>query len=143
MLCMNSGTNRRVELAPGRVADASGALYLRDQRALLIADVHLGYGWALRRRRQLGPVGDERVSSKLMSVVNEYDPEQIVFLGDLVHAPRPAPKERAAVESAIGTLAARCSVTVVLGNHDRGFGRDFPSLPAKVCREWHAPGIIA
>jgi len=108
-----------------------------------MADVHLGYGWALRRRGQLGPVGDDLVCRKLMETVDELDPTSIVFLGDLVHAPKPAPEERAAVENTVRALAERAEVIVVLGNHDRGLVRDFPSLPATVCRQWEGGGITA
>ncbi len=124
-------------------AHASGALWLDEIRTLIAADVHLGYGWALRRRGQLGPVGDDKVCQKLISVVKELAPEEIVFLGDLVHAPRPAPAERHAVEVTIGELGRSSRVTVVLGNHDRGFIRDFPSLPVETCRIWVRGGITA
>ena len=135
--------SRQVELAPGRFAHASGALWLADLRAAVMADVHLGYGWALRRRGQLGPVGDDRVRAKLISTVDELAPELIVFLGDLVHAPRPAPEERFAFESTIRELTGRAKIVLVLGNHDRGFARDFLSLPVEVCREWHGAGLLA
>lgn len=108
-----------------------------------MADVHLGYGWALRRRGQLGPVGDDLVCRKLMDTVEELDPVRIVFLGDLVHAPKPAPEERAAVENTVRNLAHRADIVIVLGNHDRGLVRDFPNLPASVCREWQHGGIVA
>ncbi|MBC7924712.1 MAG: metallophosphoesterase [Bryobacteraceae bacterium] len=125
-----------LEIRPGTFAHASGALWLADSGTLLAADVHLGYGWALRRRGQLGPVGDDLVCRKLMETAQELQPGEIVFLGDLVHAPRPAPEERHEVESTLRTLAEKCKVVVVLGNHDRGFVRDFPSLPVEICRMW-------
>src|SRR5687768_17009308 len=99
MLCMNSGDKTRtVELAHGRFAHASGALWLPDADTILLADVHLGFGWALRRRGQLGPVQDSAVRKKLFDVVDELRPRVVVFLGDVVHAPRPAPAEREAIE---------------------------------------------
>jgi len=129
-----------LEIGPGRIAHPSGGLWLPSHRTLLLADVHLGYGWALRRRGQLGPVGDDRVCRKLRDAVAELAPVHIVFLGDLVHAPNPAPAERAAIESIVAELAASAQVTIVLGNHDRALERDFPSLPAEICRAWTAPG---
>ena len=132
---------RLVDLGEGRYAHASGALWLPDLRTAVLADVHLGFGWALRRRGQLGPVHDPAIEMKLAGVVAELKPETVVFLGDLVHAPRPTPAEREIVERAIGSLNAR--VIVVLGNHDRGFTRDYPKLPVEVCQEWRPPGLIA
>src|SRR5690349_11353616 len=93
-----------IDLGQGRMAHASGALWLPDRRTVLVADVHLGFGWALRRRGQLGPVSDAGVGRKLASVAAELQPETIVFLGDLVHAPRPTPQERDLVETTLGAL---------------------------------------
>jgi uncharacterized protein len=133
--------SRLVDLGNGRHAHASGALWLPDLSTAVLADVHLGFGWALRRRGQLGPVGDANVERKLAGVIEELCPETVVFLGDLVHAPRPTPQEKATVERAVGSLKAK--VVVVLGNHDRGFTRDYPGLPVEVCQEWRPPGFIA
>jgi uncharacterized protein len=134
-------TSRLVDLGDGRHAHASGALWLPHFRAAVLADVHLGFGWALRRRGQLGPVHDPLVERKLAGVIDELQPETVVFLGDLVHAPRPTPAEREIVTRAVGMLNAR--VIVVLGNHDRGFTRDYPNLPVEVCDEWRPEGLIA
>jgi metallophosphoesterase superfamily enzyme len=135
--CTRSG----VEIGAGRFAHASGALWLAETRTALVADLHLGFGWALRRRGQLGPVEDDASRVKLMSLVEELRPETIVFLGDLVHAPRPAAPERDAVMSTIRGLDAR--LVVVLGNHDRRFVRDYPELQVECCDVWHGPGIVA
>ena len=133
--------SRLVDLGCGRHAHASGGLWLPEIRTAVLADVHLGFGWALRRRGQLGPVGDAEVERKLAAVTDELGPETVVFLGDLVHAPRPTPQERATVERVIGSLKAR--VVVVLGNHDRRFARDYPDEPVEVGEEWRGPDLIA
>ena len=133
--------SRLVDLGEGRHAHASGAMWLPEIGAVVLADVHLGFGWALRRRGQLGPVHDPGVEHKLAGVIDELKPDTVVFLGDVVHAPRPTPAEREIVERSIGMLNAR--VIVVLGNHDRGFTRDYPHLPVEVCDEWRPEGLIA
>lgn len=143
---MKSGADLRsrfVDLGHGRTAHASGALWLEEEHSAVLADVHLGYGWALRRRGQLGPVGDDKTRRKLMDVIEELNPRRVVLLGDLVHAPRPAPEERASLEAAIAWLRERADVTVVLGNHDRRFGRDYPDLGVDTCREWKGANVIA
>lgn len=125
-----------LELSPGRIADSSGALYLERTRTLMIADAHLGYGWAQRRRGQMGPVGDGGIRERLTAVVNRYQPSEIVFLGDTVHAPRPSAPEREFIEAVLGELVTFARVTVVRGNHDRAFGRDFGDLPIALDTEW-------
>jgi metallophosphoesterase superfamily enzyme len=132
---------RLFDLGGGRYAHASGALWMPDARTLLLADVHLGFGWALRRRGHLGPVTDGGVGRKLADLVAELSPETVVFLGDLVHAPRPAPQERDMVERILRALPPR--LVVVIGNHDRGFVRDYPELAVEVCAEWSHGGVVA
>jgi uncharacterized protein len=135
--------SRFVDLGAGRVAHASGALWLEDEQAAVLADVHLGYGWALRRRGQLGPVGDHGTRAKLMEAVEELRPRKVVLLGDVVHAPRPVKEERASLEEAVRWLRERAHVIVVLGNHDRRFRQDYPDLPLEVCEEWRSGEMVA
>jgi putative SbcD/Mre11-related phosphoesterase len=135
--------NRLVELAPGKYAHASGALWLAESRTALVADVHLGYGWALRRRGQLGPVIDGGVRERLEAVVEELKPERLIFLGDLVHAPRPAPPEREMVEATLKGLQERAELTLVTGNHDRGFGDDYGELGLRLLPLWESDELVA
>jgi metallophosphoesterase superfamily enzyme len=86
-------------------------------------------------------VEDDRTRTKLLATVEELAPETIVFLGDLVHAPRPAEEERHGLVQTLASIRAR--VVVVLGNHDRGFTRDYAGLEVECCDEWRSPGMIA
>jgi hypothetical protein len=134
---------RLLEIAPGRVAHASGALWLPEIRAVLIADAHLGYGWAQRRRGELGPLRDDLARAKLDALVDELAPREIVFLGDVVHAPRPGADERALIEDTLSSLAERLQLTLVRGNHDRAFQRDFAGLGIPLAGEWSGGGVVA
>jgi uncharacterized protein len=132
-----------LELVPGRWAHASGALWLSDCRTALLADVHLGYGWALRRRGQLGPVQDAAVRRKLMAAIEDLNPLTVVFVGDIVHAPRPGPQERSAIESTLTELSTRCELVLIPGNHDRAFLRDYPGASVRIVSEWRQRGLLA
>ena len=135
---------REIEIAPGVFAHAGGALILREPRTvLLVADVHLGYGWAQRRRGQLGPVQDAGVHEKLHALIDELSPATMVFLGDVVHAPNPSPQERALVERTLASLAARVEIVAVRGNHDRAFARDYASLGIRAADNWQGTGLTA
>jgi metallophosphoesterase superfamily enzyme len=134
---------RWVEIAPGRLAHASGALWLPESRTALIADLHLGYAWAQRRRGELGPMIEGGASAKLEALLAELDPAELVILGDLVHAPKPDSGEREAIEATVRRAADRVRLTLVPGNHDRGFLRDFPDLPLTVTEQWQGPGLLA
>lgn len=135
--------SRLVELAAGRYAHPAGALWLPASRTALIADTHLGYAWAQRRRGELGPVSEGGVGRKLEELIDELQPAELVVIGDLVHAPRPHTDERSQIELVIRALAARTRMVLVPGNHDRGFVRDFPGLPLEITDCWRGGGLTA
>ncbi len=121
----------------------TGALWIDETSTALIADAHLGYGWAQRRHGELGPVLDDRSGAKLNRVVDELAPREIVFLGDLVHAPHPGVEERKFVEGLLSDLLKRTRVTAVRGNHDRHFLRDYASLGLIPVTHWQHRHVIA
>ncbi len=110
---------------------------------VIIADAHLGYSWAQRRRGELGPLADEAAKAKLLRVADELKPAEFVFLGDLVHAPRPCAPERTWIEELLTELSQRARLVAVRGNHDRAFAREFGHLPLQMVETWSAPGILA
>lgn len=138
-----AGLSSLCEIGPGRYAHASGALWIKAAQAILVADAHLGYGWAQRRRGELGPVADTKSHPRLKAVGDELAPKQWIFLGDLVHAPRPGQEERAAIEHTLLDLAASAEVVLVRGNHDRAFIKDFGHLGFTVVDCWNHHGLVA
>lgn len=137
--------NRTTHLAlrDGVIADCSGALYLEASETLLIADAHLGYAWAQRRRGELGPLTDGGIVDRLRSALDRWNPGRIVFLGDVVHRGRPSAEERHVIESALHEAAGRTRLVAVLGNHDRNFESDFGNLNIECCDHWEDADILA
>lgn len=133
----------RVEITRGHIAHCSGALYLEESGSLFIADAHLGYGWAQRRRGQLGPLSDGGIEEKLNAVVAEFQPAELIFLGDTVHAPKPGGQERAFVEAVLTSLLERTRLRVIEGNHDRAFRRDFGHLLIPIEKQWRQKDVLA
>ncbi len=123
-------------VAFGLLAHCSGALWMPRARILFIADTHLGYSWAQRRRGELGPLADFQTKEKLLQVCDELSPQRLVFLGDLVHAPRPCEPERNWIEATLRELSGRAELVSVRGNHDRAFAREFGHLPLHHCESW-------
>lgn len=132
-----------VSLLPGLVAHPSGALWIPGIRTAILADVHLGYSWAQRRRGELGPLADEAAKDKLLHLATDLNPEQLVFLGDMVHAPRPCAPEREWIGSLLMLLGERARIVAVRGNHDRAFAREFRHLNLTTLESWSAPGLLA
>jgi len=116
---------------------------MEAERTAFIADIHLGYGWAQRRRGELGPLADERSREKLLALRAELKPERIIFLGDLVHAPRPCEPERAWIEQLLQDLSQSAKLIAVRGNHDRAFAEEFGHLPITTVPVWYESSITA
>ena len=132
-----------VSLAPGLLAHRSGAAFLPQSKTLLVADLHLGYSWAQRRRGELGPLADTRTREKLLAACEELVPKRIVFLGDLVHAPRPCPEEYEWIEALIKEVSRQAELIAIRGNHDRAFAKEFSHLPVQKVESWSEEGLWA
>jgi len=130
-------------LLPGLWAHSSGALWIAESQTAIVADVHLGYSWAQRRRGELGPLADFRTREKLLRLADDLKPLRIVFLGDLVHAPRPCAPEREWIENTLVELKGRAELIAVRGNHDRAFSREFGHLEIDALESWSASNLIA
>jgi putative SbcD/Mre11-related phosphoesterase len=130
-------------ISPELHAHASGALWVPETRTAIIADLHLGYSWAQRRRGELGPLADARTREKLLGVRDQLQPSRYVFLGDVVHAPRPCEPERAWIEAILHELASGAKLIAVRGNHDRRFAAEFAHLSFQHVVTWSERSVTA
>ena len=99
------------------------AIYWPARRTLLVADVHIGKAASYRALHQPVPRGTtDATLARLDALLNSYDCEQLIILGDFLHA-------RTALSP--GTLASlhtwrsrhsAVNVVLVRGNHDRHAG---------------------
>ena len=101
------------------IAHLSGALYWPARRVLMVADLHLEKGSSYGRSRQFLPPYDSRATLAALSrVIEEFDPAEVICLGDSFHdgeaAARLAPDDR---RTLIGLARGRRWVWL-LGNHD-------------------------
>src|SRR5262245_43189466 len=104
----------RVEVQPGIWLDSRLAIWMSAERLLVMADLHWGFAASHRSRGNLLPWwGDEEIEQRLDGLVADYRPEEMIWLGDVVHAAEGA----ARVEAFLGRSTVR--VTHLAGNHDR------------------------
>ncbi len=100
-------------------ADAAGALYWPAERVLIVADLHLEKGSsAAKAGRMLPPYDTRETLAQLAALIDRYQPETLVALGDSVHDTGAA--ERMATEDleTLGMLQSACDWIWVTGNHD-------------------------
>lgn len=129
-------SSRLVEIWPEIMAHASGGLLLTCSRTLVLADVHLGYSWAQRRRGELGPLADENTRHKIMQVLDELLPDKLLLSGDIVHAPSPSKPEVEFIEQVLTEIRGKTELIGIRGNHDRQFSKDFGGLGIPLVEEW-------
>jgi len=90
---------------------------MEEERALLVADLHLGYAWAHRQQGNLMPIGGaEDTLDRLQALVNEYAPREIIVLGDIIHA---AVAEKAVLTDLRRLNELGAPVSLIAGNHDK------------------------
>jgi uncharacterized protein len=105
------------------IGDCSGALYWREERTLLVADLHLEKAASYAPAGALLPPYDTRETlARLAAVIERYDPARIVALGDSFH--RPGASERMAADdlATLGALQRGRDWLWIAGNHDPEVG---------------------
>lgn len=103
------------------------AAYLAADRALLVADVHLGKAQAFRRLGAPVPEGTTQGTlARLARAIERTGARQVIVLGDLLHAALATPRARGeATRQAVAEWRRRhASLRLVLvrGNHDARAG---------------------
>lgn len=97
-----------------------GSVYLKECRALVVADLHLGKAAAFRAGGLPVPEGDvERDLHRLELICGQYaEVDEVVVAGDLFHSQAGLTEDIA--EQLRGSIQRlRRPVSLVLGNHDR------------------------
>ena len=130
------------------VLRVSGAMWLPDYRALIVADLHFEKGSAYARRGQLLPPYDTRETlTRLEREVTATTPDLLIFLGDSFHDG--AAEDRLAGDDArrLAALATGRRLIWIVGNHDADGPRALPgeiidtmTLGALVLRHEPLPG---
>ena len=115
------------------IPDLSGALFVPEFGALLVADLHLEKGTSLARRGVYLPPYDTRESLlQLAAAVQASSPRQLIFLGDSFHDQRARERIDAAdlalLRAITATLSPRFKPRPVTRQ------RTVNWMPAAVCR---------
>ena len=99
------------------------ALWWPAGRVLWVADVHLGKAATYRALGQPVPSGTTRGNlARLSALLHHYQPAQLVFLGDFLHAAQARTPSLLAALAAWRESHAALHCTLVRGNHDSRAG---------------------
>jgi hypothetical protein len=109
-------------LALGRLsarADLSGALWLEDERTLVVADLHLEKGSSYAARGVFLPPYDTAATlAALASAVARHAPRRLIALGDSFHDRTASNRLDPTAVAALQALMAGREMVWVTGNHD-------------------------
>jgi len=126
------------------VLHPSGAAFLPDHGALLVADAHFGKAQSFRRLGVPVPSGTtSETLDALDGAIAETGAAQLVFLGDFLHSKR---SQGAGALDALAAWRARhapVAMTLVRGNHDARAGDPPQQLGIAVVNEPLAMGPFA
>lgn len=123
---------------------AERALLLREERVLVVADVHFGKDSTFRARGIPVPAGTASVDlARLDRLLRATAARTLVFLGDFFHAHEAHRAESR--EQLRRWRASHADVDMVLveGNHDRHAGRPVPEIGIRVEDEPFGLGPLA
>jgi metallophosphoesterase superfamily enzyme len=115
---ISSSNPVRVEVQPGVWLDSRLAVWFAFERLLVIADLHWGYAASHRVRGNLLPWwGDEEIERQLRSLLADYQPAEMIWLGDVVHA------AEGGLHAETFLRSSAVPTTLLAGNHDRRWPR--------------------
>jgi hypothetical protein len=111
-----------LELEP----DLSGAVFISDYSALLVADLHFEKGSSFAARGQPVPPFDTRSTlAVLEQAIARYRPQRLIALGDSFHDRGAGRRIAAADLERIRRLSQATDVIWIAGNHDAEIPQDF------------------
>ncbi len=109
------------------VCDPSGALYLEDDRILIVSDLHFEKGSSFARRGMMLPPYDTASTlAALAKVIVRYQPASVISLGDSFHDGQAAARLPALYAAELAVLMARREWIWITGNHDPDHPADLP-----------------
>lgn len=136
--CQVEIAGQQVELLPER------ALWWPAQRALFIADLHLGKAATYRALGQPVPGGTTQQNlARIDRLIGLHAPRELVFLGDFLHAAQARTSSLLAAVDAWRGQQAHLDCTLVRGNHDSRAGDPPASLGFRIVDEPYLLGPFA
>ncbi|MBV1705588.1 MAG: ligase-associated DNA damage response endonuclease PdeM [Hyphomicrobiales bacterium] len=115
--------------------DHSGALYLPEQSALVVADLHLEKASRFAMGGQfLPPYDSEATLQRLVAVIARYQPARVITLGDSFHDSAGAQRLSAPALALLETMAEGRDWLWISGNHDPVAPSGLPGAAANAFR---------
>jgi len=113
------------------LADLSGALVWKEQRLLVVSDLHLEKGSSFAQRGVLLPPYDTAATlGRLAAVIARHDPRMVIALGDSFHDRDAHARLSGADRAALTALQTGRDWIWISGNHDPALPSDLGGMVA-------------
>jgi uncharacterized protein len=113
------------------LADLSGALVWKEQRLLVVADLHLEKGSSFAQRGVLLPPYDTTATlGRLAAAIARHDPRMVIALGDSFHDCDAHARLSSADRAALTALQTGRDWIWISGNHDPALPSDLGGMVA-------------
>ncbi|RQD84480.1 MAG: metallophosphoesterase [Methanocalculus sp. MSAO_Arc2] len=111
-------------MKPRFLPEGPALLITRTCSVLVIADLHLGVESALDRAGWHIPSSTQERLGRIISCIEETDPDLVIILGDLKHSvPRVSWQEHTELPRVLEEIRQRVDLRLLPGNHDVGIKR--------------------
>jgi len=95
------------------------ALYIKNKKILIIADLHIGIEEELKESGVNTGSQTEKIFNKIKKISKKEKPEKIILLGDIKHnIPNSTYQERMDVKNFLERIKKISKVEIIPGNHD-------------------------
>jgi uncharacterized protein len=122
------------------IAHWSGALFIPEDKALIVADLHIGKAEHFRRNGiPLPKAVNDNNFWNLAAAIQDLNPNRIVFLGDVIHSAENT--EWVAFADFLDNFRDR-EFVLVRGNHDKQPKAFFEGLGMSVIDSWTCRNIL-
>ncbi|MFP4654737.1 MAG: metallophosphoesterase [Methanohalobium sp.] len=103
------------------IIDQPALIVSNTEKALVIADIHLGIEWDLYKSGISIPSQTEKHLEKIKEYFKQSSPDRIILPGDVKHnVPRTSWQEKNEVPYFLEALTELAHVDIIPGNHDSG-----------------------
>ena len=132
-----------IELFKGIYATSDLCLHMPEQRTVVVADLHIGYESALEAEGiHIPRIQTEAVKESLARIIDKYEPDRLVVLGDLKHEfSRNLGQEMRDVRAVLDSVITQVEVVLVKGNHDNYLENIVSRIEVPVLPQYRAAGI--
>lgn len=94
-------------------------LSISNRRTIVLADLHLGIEYEMMKNGINIPSQTDGLLNKIMVIIDEFDPKDIIFLGDIKHnIPFVSRQEKKEIPNFFSEISNYLDVYITKGNHD-------------------------